>query len=128
MSVFDETLDGIDLENWVEDQADGSKRVTLEYPTEIKVNTGKGQTVERVESLVLRRPKGRELDILERAGSAGVSACRKFAASMIVEPEGLAERHVGDLDAVDSLRVVSVALSFLPLPHASKAGETPQGL
>ncbi len=128
MAGFDDVLEAVDLDGCVEENPDGSKTLTFEYPAEIKVGNGKELVPENVDKVTLRRPKGSEIDLLER-GMTGkfMAAARTFAQTLIVEPKGLPQRFAGDLDASDSLRLIAAALSFLPRPSASRDGGMPPG-
>ena len=129
MASFEAVLEAVDLDGWMEENADGTKTLTLEYGGEIKVGTGKELMLENVASLTLRRPKGREMDTLERGmGGKFMEAARNFAQSLVIEPKTLPSRFAGDLDAADMMRLIAVALTFLPRPSASRDGGTPPGL
>lgn len=125
MAGLDALIDAVDLEDYLEVNPDGTKTLRLAYPFEIQVNAGRGAEAQTVETLRLRRPKAREIDMIENARPGGQSkAFRGFARALIAEPAAIPEKYVEDMDAEDSLRLLAVAASFFP-KLKSATGEAP---
>lgn len=103
-------LDTDDLSAWTEAGPGGSVILRLEYPFELRVRTGRDETVETVDELVFNRPKAGDLD---QMGSSP-KAIRAFIALLLVDKR-LDERKLArDLDATDFFRATEVATGFLP--------------
>lgn len=115
MSGLDSLIDAVDLEDYLDVNPDGTKTLRLAYPFDIQVNAGRGAESVAVEALRLRRPKAREIDMLESARPGSQSkVLRAFARALIVEPSPLPEKYVEDMDAEDSLRLLAAGASFFP--------------
>ena len=122
--AVDALLDGIDMEEWVEDGPNRTRTLRLDEAFEITINDGRGKQTVSVESLTFRRPRMRDLKHLK---GESIEDMGKFAAGLIIEPAGISQKHLDDLDYEDAMRVIAVAVGFFQVLVGSKTGETPPG-
>jgi hypothetical protein len=107
----------VDLTGWVEDEG-RQKRLRLEDPIVVRVDEGDGAQPIKIESLLIRRLKAGELDLLasKSAEREPLAAMRGLIRKIIVDPHNtILDKHLAEMDAADFLRAVKVVEGFLPL-------------
>jgi len=123
VDVFD--VDEIDIDDFVEDGEHGSKVLRLEYPFSVTLKDGKETITENVEHLEFRRPRGIDMEKLDRMGeAASLKDIRGFVAGLVIEPKGISSQRIGDLDAFDMMRATKVCFGFFPKPRSVNTGSS----
>ena len=120
----------LDLEDWAapDTGAGGAEavRLKLEVPLALRVASNGGPVEEQsVDSLLIGRPRAKDLDALTQAGKRESVGMRRALLGILKrEPDQarLQMEHVDNLDAADLMRAMQVVTDFLPKRRSRKTG------
>ncbi|MGZ8364562.1 MAG: phage tail assembly protein [Caulobacteraceae bacterium] len=96
---------------------DGSVEYPLMWPVETTIGKGENARTERLDSVVIKRPKGKQARLSDRAGSE-----QSRGLLMVSSLTGLRPDQVDELDMADIHTMSEIVDAFLP--SGPPTGET----